>query len=291
MRAGHMMGTEGCELVVLGSDACHPVRPGRAGLVLVLRGTVQVVAREGRFELGRGQWLAYDTESRASLATTGSARALLLEAAEARLSSLPAVAAIALPNRGALTRELLRRLRHARRTAAHEPDADDSRLDRLLHILLSRTPTVASCTSVCPGRTRARRRIILSRLQRVRLFLEGNAERVVRLDELSRLSHFSAWYLSRTFRRLYGAPPQAYGVEVRLQRARRLVLAGAGAICDIAAACGFDNPSAFARAFHARFGTTASELRRAAAGAGSGGQPRRSASGAGGRWPAVARSP
>ena len=38
-----------------------------------------------------------------------------------------------------------------------------------------------------------------------------------------RLSHFSGWYLSRSFRRLFGRSPQAYGLEVRLQRARKLL--------------------------------------------------------------------
>jgi AraC family transcriptional regulator len=253
-----------CELVVLRDEATRRAAEGQAGLLLVLRGPVRIASREGRFALRRAQWYAYDAGSKAEIHVPAGARALLLETAEARLAALPAFAAVPLPNRGTLSPGHVHRLRHVLRTlrAAGMATPGDDVLDRLLGILLAETPTVAACAAACPGRTRLRRRNVLSRLQRARLYLEGHAERVVRLEELARLSHFSGWYLSRSFRRLFGRSPQAYGLEVRLQRARALVLAGPGAICDIAAACGFDNPSAFARAFHARFGISASGLRR-----------------------------
>jgi AraC family transcriptional regulator len=238
---------------------------GRVCVVLVLRGEVRLVSREGRFTLRRGRWHACDGESAAALLGTQRARGWLLELEASELPRLPALASIPLPNRGAMPRHAAGALRAAH-AASHLADgpARDLALELALRTVLATAATVDACADRVPGRTRSRRRHVLSRLQRARLYLEANVDRVVRLDELARLTHFSVWHLSRCFRGLFGASPQAYGVEARLRHARRLVLAGELAICDVAAASGFENTSAFARAFSARFGCSASALRRAA---------------------------
>jgi AraC family transcriptional regulator len=257
---GRAKGQAEYSLLKLHDAASRRATPGRVSVLLALGGPVCVLAREGRFELSRGQWLAFDAESQAEVRTLGEARALLLEVPAGRLAALPALAAIALPNRGELQLGALRRIR-AMRHAGRRPGPIETALDDVLRVLLAHAHLVAAGDASCPGRTRQRRRNVLSRLQRVRLFLEGHPDRVVRMEELAHLSHFSSWYLSRTFRRVYGASPQAYGLEVRLLRAHRLVTCSRDAICDIAAACGFDNPSAFARAFRARFGASPSRVR------------------------------
>ena len=68
----------------------------------------------------------------------------------------------------------------------------------------------------CPGRSRSRKRQVFGRLQRARLYLEGNCDRVVRISELAELTSFSSWYFSKTFHSLYEESPQAASARMRL---------------------------------------------------------------------------
>ena len=62
----------------------------------------------------------------------------------------------------------------------------------------------------CPGRSRSRKRQVFGRMQRARLYLEGNSHRVVRIGELAELTNFSSWYLSKTFQSLYEESPSRF---------------------------------------------------------------------------------
>ena len=118
----------------------------------------------------------------------------------------------------------------------------------------------------CPGRSRSRKRQVFGRLQRARLYLEGNCDRVVRISELAELTSFSSWYFSKTFPSLYDESPQAASARMRLERAADLLTATSMMIGEVAAASGFDNCCSFARAFRARFGVSATRYRQAARG-------------------------
>ena len=106
-----------------------------------------------------------------------------------------------------------------------------------------------------------RQRQVFGRLQRARLYLEGNSDRVVRLSELADLTSFSSWYFSKTFHGLYDESPQTAGARLRLERAARLLRSSPMMIGEVAAACGFDNCCSFARAFKTRYGMSASRYR------------------------------
>src|SRR5690606_38444382 len=75
----------------------------------------------------------------------------------------------------------------------------------------------------CPGRTLARKRQVLARMQRVRMFMEGNTDRSVRLAELAELSRFSEWWVSKTYRAIYGETVQETSIRLRMERARNLL--------------------------------------------------------------------
>lgn len=98
-------------------------------------------------------------------------------------------------------------------------------------------------------------------MQRARLYLEGNSDRVVRISELAQLTNFSSWYVSKTFQSLYEESPQALSARLRLERASDLLRDTSMMIGEVAAASGFDNCCSFARAFRARFGVSASHYR------------------------------
>ena len=116
----------------------------------------------------------------------------------------------------------------------------------------------------CPGRSRLRKRQVFSRLQRARLYLEGNCDRVVRISELAELTSFSSWYFSKTFHAVYDESPQAASARMRLERAADLLDNSQMMIGEVAAASGFDNCCSFARAFRVRYGMSATGYRNAA---------------------------
>lgn len=138
---------------------------------------------------------------------------------------------------------------------------DEAGTVQLLSNLLARAELERDLCLRTPGRTEARRRQLLSRMLRARLYIEGNADRVVRITELARLCNFSPWHFTKTFHQIFGETPQGCGVRVRLERARKRVVQSRLAISEIAAVCGFENASSFARAFHERFGECASQVR------------------------------
>jgi AraC-like DNA-binding protein len=68
--------------------------------------------------------------------------------------------------------------------------------------------------------------------------------------------------LLRAFRRDVGRTPGAYGRARRLDEALVLLRAGRHSVAEVAAAIGYDNPTAFGHAFAQRFGQPPSTFRR-----------------------------
>ena len=231
-----------------------------------LRGSTRVQAREGRFTLSPGEWLALERDSTPELVAGrhGATLGVWLpsDPGGGRRGDL-------LPGRGRMTRRDLRialRLwrngRAAGAARASEDGAARALTAMLLH-LASLQRELDGGIARCPGRSVRRKRQVFGRLQRARLFLDGHRDRVVRLTELAELTSFSSWYLSKTFHDIYGESPQAASVRLRLEHACELLAGTDDAISEIGAACGFDNSCSFARAFRARYRTTASAYRSA----------------------------
>ena len=86
-------------------------------------------------------------------------------------------------------------------------------------------------------------------------YLEGNAERPVRSDELETVTGLDRYALSRHFRATYATSPHRFLVMRRLQRARRMIEAGES-LAEIAIAAGFSDQSHFNRHFKKAFGVT-----------------------------------
>lgn len=232
-----------------------------------LRGASWVEAKEGRFRLRRGHWIALEKDSKPLVQSDryGLCLGVTLTAeglrAMARFADSPLYA-----GRGRLNRRdalaLVRLWREAgRRTAAEAGDL--AALRPLLLHLASVQQEFSEFIQRCPGRSRNRKRQVFGRLQRARLYLEGNCDRVVRISELAELTSFSSWYFSRTFYSLYDESPQAAAARMRLEHAAELLRSTSMMVGEVAAASGFDNCCSFARAFRARFGTSASRYRSA----------------------------
>jgi AraC-like DNA-binding protein len=87
----------------------------------------------------------------------------------------------------------------------------------------------------------------------VRMYLEDNYANNVSLEELARLAELSPFHLARLFRQEVGMPPHAYQLQVRLARAKRLLLHGLP-VTEVASATGFFDLSHFTRHFKRHLG-------------------------------------
>jgi len=235
-----------------------------------VRGTAWVEAREGRFQLRRGEWIAFEKDSRPQLQTDRHGLCLGLQLGTQALRALASFADLGLyAGRGRMSlhdlRLAMRLWREAGlRAATAEPGPDAAVLRPLLMHLANVQSALDEHITRCPGRSRSRKRQVFGRLQRARLYLEGNCDRVVRISELAELTSFSSWYFSKTFHSLYEESPQAASARMRLERAADLLTSTTMMIGEVAAASGFDNCCSFARAFRARFGVSATRYRSAA---------------------------
>ena len=237
-----------------------------------LRGSTHIETREGRFRLGPGDWIALDAESLPALQASRDGLVVGMVAAPLALPKPGRVLEHMLfPGRGhSLKADRIITLRVWREVAKHvqsvEPNGSARhapRLDPILIHLSSLQRDLQRDFHRCPGRSSHGKARVFSRLQRARLFLEGNSDRIVCLDELAQQASFSRWYLSKTFQITYGESLQAASRRTRIDRACRLLADTSLSIHEVAAQCGFDNPCSFARAFRAQTGMTSTGYRDA----------------------------
>lgn len=228
-----------------------------------VRGRAWVESEEGRFRLRAGNWIAFDKDSHPTVQADRSALCVGVSLDCDSLQSLTELTDATLyPGRAQLSRSELRiALRLWRNAAAHSSSGSARPL--LLHLAAMQRDFTEQ-EQRCPGRSRSRRRQVFVRMQRARLYLEGNSDRVVRISELAQLTNFSSWYVSKTFQNLYEESPQALSARLRLERASDLLRDTSMMIGEVAAASGFENCCSFARAFRARFGVCASHYREQA---------------------------
>lgn len=83
------------------------------------------------------------------------------------------------------------------------------------------------------------------------------------LDTLARESGYSRAHFLRMFRAATGNTPHRYLKEMRLEFARDRLATSADPIAEIALSAGFSSQSHLTTLFHARFGVTPAEFRRA----------------------------
>ena len=92
--------------------------------------------------------------------------------------------------------------------------------------------------------------------------MERHLEKPLALGEIARRIGVSERSLHRGFVRLLESPPSRFYQWVRLKAARRLLLQTDLPVSEVALACGFQDRTAFSRAFKARFGDRPGALRR-----------------------------
>ncbi|MBS0364656.1 MAG: GlxA family transcriptional regulator [Proteobacteria bacterium] len=84
--------------------------------------------------------------------------------------------------------------------------------------------------------------------------MEANIEKPLSLDDIAARSSLSRRQIERLFKRHLGCVPKRYYLQMRLKRARELLLQTSMPIIDITTACGFQSPPHFSRCYRAQFG-------------------------------------
>jgi AraC family transcriptional regulator, glycine betaine-responsive activator len=84
--------------------------------------------------------------------------------------------------------------------------------------------------------------------------MEENIEKPLSLDRIARSTGLSRRQIERLFRRHLDCVPKKYYLEMRLRRARELLLQTAMPIMDVTTSCGFKSPPHFSRCYRNQFG-------------------------------------
>lgn len=92
--------------------------------------------------------------------------------------------------------------------------------------------------------------------------MEANLEEPLSLDEIAKLVGVSRRQIERLFKRYVGEVPTKYYLDMRLRRARGLLLQTSLSIMEVAVACGFQSPPHFSKCYRDLFGHTPSAERR-----------------------------
>ncbi len=86
--------------------------------------------------------------------------------------------------------------------------------------------------------------------------MEENIEEPISPSILARDVSMSTRQLERLFRRYLDRSPKRYYMELRLQKARNLLMQTDMSVINVALACGFASPSHFSKCYRAHYGTT-----------------------------------
>jgi len=95
-----------------------------------------------------------------------------------------------------------------------------------------------------------------ARLARVLEYMSANLEQALTLDQLAREAGISVHHFARRFRERMGQTPFAHLTEMRMEMARRLLRTTDLPVADVAFACSYTRPAAFAAAFLRHTGAT-----------------------------------
>ncbi len=94
------------------------------------------------------------------------------------------------------------------------------------------------------------------KLSQVIQMMEANIEEPISPSILAKDAGMSTRQLERLFRRYLSRSPKRYYMELRLQKARNLLMQTDMTVINVALACGFSSPSHFSKCYRAHYDTT-----------------------------------
>ncbi|EPC03453.1 hypothetical protein L861_18110 [Litchfieldella anticariensis FP35 = DSM 16096] len=99
-------------------------------------------------------------------------------------------------------------------------------------------------------------------MMRAEIWLQEKLETQQGIEDLAQRLGYSSSQIRRNFKRCFGLSPSAYRDQLRLERAVQLLGHTYFSIYEIASQCGYQNHSAFSRAFLRRYHISPREFRR-----------------------------
>ncbi len=96
------------------------------------------------------------------------------------------------------------------------------------------------------------------RLVKIVRAMHENIEDPLPLEDLARNAGYSRRQFERQFKRVLGETPLSYYRNLRLDRARQLIVETDMTVAEVAIACGFSPGSGFASHYKTRFGESPS---------------------------------
>lgn len=96
---------------------------------------------------------------------------------------------------------------------------------------------------------------------RIKIYLENHCSESLKLDELTGIIHIDKSYLIRIFKQIYGITPLAYHQQIRIQRARSMLVNTNLSITQISENTGFSSIHDFDRVFRKIDGSSPSSYR------------------------------
>jgi two-component system, response regulator YesN len=103
---------------------------------------------------------------------------------------------------------------------------------------------------------------IEQKVNRIKRYIERNGLKKVSLDGAAETVGLSPKYLSRVFKEITGTGFMDYKLDVKIKKAKELLLTTGSTISDISDKLGFMNPESFMRIFKKVTKTTPSEFRK-----------------------------
>jgi AraC family transcriptional regulator len=109
--------------------------------------------------------------------------------------------------------------------------------------------------------TTPERSVNKSQIATVISYMRENLDREIGLDELALVSHISPSYLVRLFKQATGVAPHQYLIQLRVNRAKELLVQGKLSISEVALQTGFTDQSHLHRHFKRLTGLTPKALK------------------------------
>lgn len=92
--------------------------------------------------------------------------------------------------------------------------------------------------------------------------IHSNLDEKITVERMASIACLSASHFGRVFRKETGRAPMEYVNGLRLERAKKLLLAGDRSVTEIALQCGFGSPSYFSACFQKEYRMTPKEYRK-----------------------------
>ena len=101
-----------------------------------------------------------------------------------------------------------------------------------------------------------------SYIDKVKEYMHGYYNSNISIEEISQIFHISLSHLQRTFKNETGQTPHQYLLQIRINKAKELLLREHYSMGEVARLCGFVNQSHFSTIFKYTTGITPSEYRK-----------------------------